>query len=309
MTLRARRDSARSGEPPLHRQRAAGRRHRADPWISPCDRAGRLHGHHGGAAAARRARRADRRARRRDQHRPRRADAGRRVHRAWWRRCSPARAALGIAAALAAGALLGAGFAFFVVQRNANQVVAGTALNLLARRAHRRRLPRRLRRHRRRPDDPGTRPLADPAARAACPSSARRSSTRRCSRTPASRSCRCIALSSLAHTVPGLKLRMVGENPHAAETQGVSVARTRTGALVAVRRARRGRRRLPGARLCAHVRRGHVGRPRLHRPGHRHRRPPLRVPASCWRRCSSASPRRCSSTSRRWASPSRFSSS
>src|SRR5690242_286192 len=39
---------------------------------------------------------------------------------------------LGLGAALASGALVGAGFAFFVVQRNANQVVAGTALNLFA---------------------------------------------------------------------------------------------------------------------------------------------------------------------------------
>ena len=37
----------------------------------------------------------------------------------------------------------------------------------------------------------------------------------------------------LSHTMPGLKLRMVGENPWAAETQGVAVARVRSAALVA----------------------------------------------------------------------------
>src|SRR5262245_49956276 len=38
-------------------------------------------------------------------------------------------AAFGVAAAIAAGALLGALLAYVVVARNANQVVAGTALN------------------------------------------------------------------------------------------------------------------------------------------------------------------------------------
>ncbi len=40
--------------------------------------------------------------------------------------------ALGAGAAVGAGAALGLGFAWVVVRRNANQVVAGTALNLLA---------------------------------------------------------------------------------------------------------------------------------------------------------------------------------
>lgn len=40
--------------------------------------------------------------------------------------------ALGVAAALASGAALGAAFAFFVVERAANQVVAGAALTLFA---------------------------------------------------------------------------------------------------------------------------------------------------------------------------------
>ena len=69
---------------------------------------------------------------------------------------------LGVGAALAAGAALGAGLAFFVVRRNANQVVAGTALNLLvlgvtgvAYRAD-------LRRHRCRADHPGQRCRAMP---------------------------------------------------------------------------------------------------------------------------------------------------
>ncbi len=79
---------------------------------------------------------------------------------------------------------------------------------------------------------------------------------------------------ALARTLAGLRLRMVGENPAAAETQGVAVRRVRVAALVVLRRAGRGRRRLPVAGVRQHLRRGHVGRPRLHRPGDRHRRPP-----------------------------------
>ena len=139
--------------------------------------------------------------------------------------------ALGTCAALLSGALLGAGFAFFVVQRNANQVVAGTALNLfalgitgVAYRAIFGVTGTAL-------TIPGTSALAIPlldrlpivgpaffnqtllayAGFALVP---------------------CVAL-FLSRTIPGLKLRMVGENPYAAETQGVSVVRVRTAALVA----------------------------------------------------------------------------
>ena len=42
-----------------------------------------------------------------------------------------------------------------------------------------------------------------------------------------------IALAALPHAGSGLALRMVGENPQAAEGQGVSVAAMRTGAIVA----------------------------------------------------------------------------
>jgi simple sugar transport system permease protein len=139
-------------------------------------------------------------------------------------------AGLGIAAALAVGAVFGAGFAFFVVGRNANQVVAGTALNLLAvgltgvaYRAVFGVTGAAL-------TVPGapvlplpilsSLPIVGPAffsqpglayaAFALVP---------------------CIGF-GLARTVPGLALRMVGENPFAAETQGVDVARMRTLALV-----------------------------------------------------------------------------
>lgn len=137
---------------------------------------------------------------------------------------------LGIVAALAAGALLGAGFAFFVVRRNASQVVAGTALNLLAAGltgvAYRAifgvtgaaltirgsaALPIPLL---------SSLPVVGPAFFGQPPLAYAGFAL-----VP------CIAL-ALSHTVPGLKLRMVGENPLAAEAQGVAVLRTRTAALV-----------------------------------------------------------------------------
>jgi simple sugar transport system permease protein len=138
--------------------------------------------------------------------------------------------AVGIAAALAAGALFGAGFAFVVVQCNANQVVAGTALNLLA---------------------VGLTGVAYRAifgvtgAALSIPGAAALSIPL-LSRLPVVGPAffrqtllayagfalvPCIAV-ALARTVPGLRLRMVGENPYAAETQGIAVGRTRTLALV-----------------------------------------------------------------------------
>jgi len=139
--------------------------------------------------------------------------------------------ALGIAAAVAAGAALGAGLAFFVVARHANQVVAGTALNLFAAGvtgvAYRAvfgvtgaaltiagapALPLPLLR-----DLPliGAPFFAQTglgyAAFLLVPA---------------------IAF-GLGRTLPGLALRMVGENPYAAETQGVAVGRMRTLALIA----------------------------------------------------------------------------
>lgn len=138
--------------------------------------------------------------------------------------------ALGVAAAIAVGAALGGLLAWFMVHAQASQVVAGAALNLLAAGltgiAYRgvfgvtgaaltvSGLPALT--------IPGLAalPIVGPffqqnalgyAAFLAAP---------------------LIGL-ALWHTLPGLRLRMVGENPHAAETQGVAVERTRTLALVA----------------------------------------------------------------------------
>ena len=208
-------------------------------------------------------------------------------------------AGLGVGAALAAGALLGAGFAFFVVRRNANQVVAGTALNLLAvgltgvaYRAVFGVTGAAL-------TIPGAPRAADPAAQPPADRSVRRSSARRRSPTPASRSCRA-SRSCWRARVPGLKLRMVGENP--------------------VRRRDAGRRawraRAP-SRWCCAARWPPPAAPtsrsptprrssRACRPGAASSPSPssssaaARRPASCWRRCSSAWRPRCSSTSRRW---------
>jgi simple sugar transport system permease protein len=138
---------------------------------------------------------------------------------------------LGIAAAVAAGALLGGGLAVCIVQRNANQVLAGTALNLLA---------------------VGVTGVAYRAifgitgAALIIPGSSALPLPLLSTlpiiggaffrQTPLGYASfllvPCIAV-ALARTVPGLKLRMVGENPYAAETQGVSVGRTRTIALIA----------------------------------------------------------------------------
>lgn len=138
---------------------------------------------------------------------------------------------LGVAAAALVGALLGAGLAFFVVARGANQVVAGTALNLFAigvtgvayravfgvtgtalTIAGSGRWPIPLLRDL---------PVIGPAffnqtvlayvAFALVP----------------------ILAGGLAFTLPGLALRMVGENPRAAETQGVDVHLLRAVALIA----------------------------------------------------------------------------
>ena len=138
--------------------------------------------------------------------------------------------ALGFACAVAVGAALGLLLALFVAHWNANQVVAGTALNLLAAGltgvAYRAvfgvtgaaltiagapALPIPLL-----ADLPVIGPLFNQTllgylAFALVPGVAW----------------------GLARTLPGLRLRMVGENPYAAETQGVAVRRTRVLALVA----------------------------------------------------------------------------
>ena len=138
--------------------------------------------------------------------------------------------ALGFACAVAVGAALGLLLALFVAHWNANQVVAGTALNLLAAGltgvAYRAvfgvtgaaltiagapALPIPLL-----ADLPVIGPLFNQTllgylAFALVPAVAW----------------------GLTRTLPGLRLRMVGENPYAAETQGVAVRRTRVLALVA----------------------------------------------------------------------------
>jgi ABC-type uncharacterized transport system permease subunit len=137
----------------------------------------------------------------------------------------------GVAAALGAGAALGALLAFFVVGCNANQVVAGAALNLLALGvtgvAYRAvfgvtgaalTVPAL-------PSWPipllHSVPFAGPAF---------------FEQTLLGYSAFLLvpgAALALHQTVPGLKLRMVGENPRAAETQGVQVHRVRAFALIA----------------------------------------------------------------------------
>ena len=64
----------------------------------------------------------------------------------------------------------------------------------------------------------------------------------------------------------GLRLRSCGENPQAAETLGVNVYRYKYIAVVDLRRARRHRRRLPGAGGVQRLRHRPDRRPRLHRP-------------------------------------------
>ena len=138
--------------------------------------------------------------------------------------------ALGIGAALASGALLGAGFAFIVVARNANQVVAGTALNLfafgltgVAYRAIFGVTGAAL-------TIPGSAPAPLPLLDQ-LPILGRALFSQTVLAYAAFLLVPCVAL-ALARSVPGLMLRMVGENPYAAEAQGVPVAWTRAAGLV-----------------------------------------------------------------------------
>ncbi len=137
--------------------------------------------------------------------------------------------ALGIAAALLAGSGLGLLLALFVVHWHASQVVAGTALNLLA------------------------------AGLTGVAYRSRFGNTGAVLTIPGAASFRLPGLAeipvigvlfdqgvlgyaafalvpviawTLGRTLAGLQLRMVGENPYAAETQGVPVRRVRTVALV-----------------------------------------------------------------------------
>src|SRR5215470_14679089 len=137
---------------------------------------------------------------------------------------------VGVAAALAVGALAGAGFAFFVVQRRGNQVVAGTALNLLAVGL----------------TGVAYRAIFGVTGAALTITGAAALPIPLLSRLPVLGPAffdqtalayvgfalvPCTAF-GLARTLAGLQLRMVGENPYAAETRGVAVGRVRTLALV-----------------------------------------------------------------------------
>jgi simple sugar transport system permease protein len=126
--------------------------------------------------------------------------------------------ALGVGTAVLVGAGLGALLAWFIVALNANQVVAGTALNLLA------------------AGLTGAALTISGAAAAPIPGLAS---------VPIigaffNQNLLGYAAFLLApligfmlwQTLPGLRLRMVGENPYAAETQGVAVRRVRAAALV-----------------------------------------------------------------------------
>jgi ABC-type uncharacterized transport system permease subunit len=139
-------------------------------------------------------------------------------------------AALGIAAAVVAGALFGAGLAFIVVSRRANQVVAGAALNLLAigitgvaYRAIFGVTGSAL-------TIPGAAVWPIPLL-SDLPVLGSTLFSQTALGYAAFALVPCLGF-VLARTIPGLKLRMVGENPRAAETQGVDVARTRTLALI-----------------------------------------------------------------------------
>lgn len=140
-------------------------------------------------------------------------------------------AGLGVAVALGAGAALGALLAFFVVGCNANQVVAGAALNLFA-------LGVTGVAYRAAFGVTGA-ALIVPALPAwpvpllrSLPVAGESLFDQTILGYGAFLLVPAVAL-FLNGTVPGLKLRMVGENPRAAETQGVPVRRVRALALIA----------------------------------------------------------------------------
>ena len=136
---------------------------------------------------------------------------------------------LGVVLAMVSGAALGGLLAFFVVGRNANQVVAGTALNLLA-------LGLTGVAYRALFGVTGSALTVDGLSAVSIPVLAS---------LPLLGSffhqtwlgyfaflLVPVVAFALQRTLPGLTLRMVGENPRAAETQGVAVARTRVLALL-----------------------------------------------------------------------------
>ncbi len=139
--------------------------------------------------------------------------------------------AAGLAAALALGGVWGLGFAYFAVVRGANQIVVGTAVNLFATG-----LTGVL--YRSIYGVTGTAMTIEPSPTIALPGA--RSipilGQALLNQTPLTYVCLAtIPLMALflARTRAGLELKMVGENPNAAATHGINVARTRTSALVA----------------------------------------------------------------------------
>ena len=138
--------------------------------------------------------------------------------------------AVGIGLSLLVGALLGGGLAFFIVGRNANQVVAGTALNLLA-------IGLTGVAYRAAFGVTGTVLIVSPTPSLSVPLLASLPVVG-----PALFSQTILGYGSfilvpslalfLTRTRPGLQLRMSGENPRAAETQGVNVRLIRTMSLL-----------------------------------------------------------------------------
>lgn len=138
---------------------------------------------------------------------------------------------LGVFAALVAGVALGALFSVAVVRQNANQVVAGVALNLLAvgitgvgYRAIFGVTGAAL-------TVGGLTPLPIPLLTHLPIVGAALFSQTALGYLAFALVPACAAL--VSRTIPGLQLRMAGENPHAAAAQGVAVARVRTLALLA----------------------------------------------------------------------------
>jgi simple sugar transport system permease protein len=139
--------------------------------------------------------------------------------------------ALGLGAALGAGLALGGLFAFFVVVLNANQVVAGAALNLLA-------VGLTGVAYRSAFGVTGTALTISGAAPVEIPLLASIPVVGRAFFVQPLLAYAALALVPLlaflfSATLPGLALRMVGENPRAAEAQGVAVRTIRAVALLA----------------------------------------------------------------------------
>lgn len=137
--------------------------------------------------------------------------------------------AAGVAAAVAVGAAAGVVFAYFAVYRRANQIVVGTAVNLFAAGAT-------ATAYRAVFGVTGTALTVDGADRLRLPLLADLPVVGAAvfAQTPLAYACFALVPACaffLWRTTPGLRLRMVGENPRAAATQGISVRRVRTAAL------------------------------------------------------------------------------